>query len=123
MNQHAYTLLIFWDSDCGHCKQEIPEIKAAYDSIKTLGVQVVSIAIDTDEKNFKAFAAKNCHTEWITGWDPYVQSAFRKEYNTSSTPKLYLINNSTKQIKAKNLKVADLYGYISYLIKMEANKN
>ncbi len=28
-----YTILIFWDVDCGHCQKEIPVLKEVYDEL------------------------------------------------------------------------------------------
>ena len=48
-----FTLLIFWNDDCGHCKKEIPKYKKLYDSIKKhtdieFEVYAVGTAIEND---------------------------------------------------------------------------
>jgi len=115
LNNAEYTILVFWNSDCGHCQKEIPHIKEKYDSLKTLGVQIVSISTEQTDSSFRAFAAKNCHPEWITGWDPNGTSAFRREYFINATPKVFIIDKKEQKIRAKNLPVDDLYGYIEFL--------
>lgn len=118
LDNAEYTFLVFWNSDCGHCQKEIPLINAAYDSLKTIGVQIVDISTEQTDSTFKAFVAQKCNPEWITGWDPYGNSAFRREYNIIATPRSFVIDRKTKQIKAKNLPTSDVYSYVEYLKRL-----
>lgn len=119
LDKAEYTILVFWNSDCGHCQHDIPLINAKYDSLKTLGAQVVSISTEQTDSTFRAFAAKNCNLNWITGWDPNGTSAFRREYFINATPKVFIIDRKEQKIRAKNLPIADLYGYLEFLKNKE----
>jgi peroxiredoxin len=119
LDKADYTILVFWNSDCGHCQKEIPIIKSKQDSLKAVGAQVVSISTEQTDSTFKKFAAQNCHAEWITGWDPYGQSTFRRNYNIVATPRVFIIDKKEKKIKAKGLPVSDLVGYIEFLKRKE----
>ncbi len=37
------TLIVFWEVWCPHCKREVPELKATYDSFKGKGLDVVGL--------------------------------------------------------------------------------
>jgi thiol-disulfide isomerase/thioredoxin len=117
LDNNAYTLLIFWNSDCGHCQKEIPLLKGIYDTLKNLDVQIVSISTEQTDSTFIKFAKENCHQNWIIGWDPNGTSAFRREYNVVTTPRIFIIDRNEKKIRAKNLPTIDVYSYIQFLIR------
>lgn len=119
LDKNDYTVLLFWNSDCGHCKKEVPILKSMYDSLKNIGTQVIAISSEQTDSTFKQFAKENCHQDWIVGWDPYGTSAFRREYNVVTTPRVFIIDKKEKKIRAKNLPTKDIYGYIEFLKKNE----
>lgn len=120
--KNKYTILVFWNSDCGHCQQEIPHLKQLYtDSLKQLGVRVFAVSTEQKEDTFKAFAAKNCSPEWITCADMRGVSAFRKEYDVITTPKLFLITKDFKII-AKNIPMKNLVDFIKFQDKVAEQK-
>jgi thiol-disulfide isomerase/thioredoxin len=119
LDKNRYTVLVFWNSDCGHCQKEIPLLKSVYDTLKNLDVLVVSISTEQTDTTFKKFVKANCHQDWVTGWDPNGTSAFRREYNVVTTPRIFIIDRKEKKLRAKNLPTNDIYGYIQFLIRNE----
>lgn len=112
--KNKFTLLIFWNSDCGHCQHEMPRLKTLYtDSLKALGVRVFAVSTEQTDSSFRAFAAKNCSPDWITGWDVRGVSAFRKEYDVIATPKVFLITPDYKII-AKNIPLDNIVDFIKF---------
>ncbi|MBK9328325.1 MAG: redoxin domain-containing protein [Sphingobacteriales bacterium] len=112
--RNKYTALVFWNSDCGHCQQEIPHLKQLYtDSLKAMGVRIFAVSTEQTDSSFRAFAAKNCSPDWITCADMRGVSAFRKEYDVITTPKLFLINKNFKII-AKNIPINNLVDFIKF---------
>lgn len=96
-----YTVLVFWDPDCGHCKKEMPVIKGFYDKVKTYGVEVYSACVEQDTKAWIKYINENDH-KWISVTDSWNISGFRKSYNINSTPQIFLLDKD-KKIIAKRL--------------------
>ena len=98
------TILYFWSSECGHCRQETPKLKALYDEYKDKGVQVVAITLELELDNWKKFIEKY-DLDWINGFESdYDRPNFQWFYYIPSTPKK-LILDANKNIIAKNLDV------------------
>ena len=105
-----YTVLVFWDPTCSHCKKEIPELGAYYDSVKTSGVEVFSVGIESDIELWKQFI-RDHKLKWINVSDLYNNTRFRDFYDIYSTPVIYLLD-SEKRIIAKRLDVPKLRDFI-----------
>lgn len=113
--KNKYTLLVFWNSDCGHCQHEIPVLKQLYtDSLKALGLRVFAVSTEQTDSSFRAFAAKNCAPDWITCADMRGVSAFRKEYDVIATPKVFIITQDYKII-AKNIPMHTIADFIKFM--------
>ncbi|SIR02921.1 Thioredoxin-like [Chryseobacterium sp. RU37D] len=54
VNGYEKTLLVFYESGCGHCEDLLRQLPENYESLKKKGIQIVSISADTDEKVFKS---------------------------------------------------------------------
>lgn len=109
-----FTMLVFWNSDCGHCQHEIPLLKEKYeDSLRTFDFQVVDISTEQTDSTFRKFIRKNVSAAWTTGWDPYGQSAFRHDYDVINTPKIFIIDRK-RFIMGKGVGVSDLYKFLEF---------
>jgi thiol-disulfide isomerase/thioredoxin len=98
-----YTVLVFWDPTCSHCKVEVPELHHIYDSLKTKGVsiEVFAVGIESDPELWKKFIRDN-KLNWINVTDPANQTRFRDFYDIYSTPVIFLLDEE-KRIIAKRL--------------------
>jgi len=97
-----YTVLVFWDPTCSHCKIEIPKLVHYYDSVKTKkSISVFAVGIESDMDVWKKYVHDN-NLDWINVSDLYNQTNFRSYYDIYSTPVIYLLDER-KRIIAKRL--------------------
>lgn len=116
----AYTILIFWDPECGHCKKELPKIAEYYQTVKDKDVIVYAVSSDHNEawKKFirenkldfinvavpkEVFIDQKKATEYINkGYTDLNSLNYSNTYDVYSTPQIYLLNKD-KEIMAKKL--------------------
>jgi len=53
VKQNKVTLVDFWASWCGPCRQEMPNVKAAYEKYGAKGFGIVGVSLDRDEESWK----------------------------------------------------------------------
>lgn len=109
-----FTVVTFWDPNCGHCKEEIPRMDSLYKAKwKKYGVAIYSVNIYENEiPAWKKFLKeKSISKEWIQAYETKeaktaVEKAgkpnFRQLYDIFKTPTVYLLDKD-KHIIAKQL--------------------
>ncbi len=105
-----FTVLIFWEPDCGHCKEALPKLKTFYEKARNESVEVFAICTTSDKDKWSKYIEENKLT-WINGWDPQRKSHFDYYYNVQSTPLIYILDKN-KKIIAKKIGVEDLAPFI-----------
>jgi thiol-disulfide isomerase/thioredoxin len=109
--QKEFTILYFWEPDCGHCQEATPKLKEYYDKVKDEGIEVFAVCTTSDKPAWKKYIEENGLT-WINGWDPDRTSHFDYFYDVQSTPMVYILDRN-KKIIAKKLSVDDIPSFIS----------
>ena len=116
----AFTILYFWEADCGHCQKATPALYEAYTRLKDKGVQVLSVhvinSIEGKEK-WVDFVNENHLLGWVNCWSPY-SNDFRTLYNLQSYPQLFVLDRD-KLIVAKRLTPEQAEQIINNLIEIE----
>ncbi len=97
-----YTILVFWDPDCGHCKKDVPKLHDLYEKYWKKGVEVFAVYTQVDLKKWTKFIEDKGLTDWVNVYDPYNFSNFRSKYNVVSTPLIYILDKD-KKIIAKRI--------------------
>lgn len=118
-----YTVVVFWDHGCGHCKKEIPKLLEQYNTkLKAKGVQVYAIETEDKPDEWKKFI-KEYKLNWINVLekDDYKRAVTKKIYDIYSTPVIYLLDEN-KIIKAKRIDSEQLDGIIDALEKEKQKK-
>ena len=108
--EKEFTILYFWEPDCGFCKESTPKLKAFYDKAKSQGIEVFSVCTTSDKAKWKKYIEDN-QLDWINGWDPDRRTNFGFYYNIESTPMIYILDRN-KVIIAKKLSVDDIPSFI-----------
>lgn len=112
-----YTVLLFWDHGCGHCKKEVPKVAEIYKKMKEKGVEVLAIETEDKPEDWKKFIREN-KLNWINVHEPdnYRRAVTKKIYDIYSTPVVYLLDEN-KIIKAKRIDSEQLGDFINELEK------
>jgi len=120
----SYTILYFWEADCGHCQKATPTLLEVHSRLKEKGVEVISVhAINTIEGKEEWIDFVNEHRlyDWINCWSPY-SNEFRILYNLQSYPQLFVLDHE-KKIVAKRITPEQAEQIINNLIQIESKNN
>ncbi len=114
-----FTILYFWEPDCGHCKVATPKLKEYYDKNRMSGIEVFAVNTRHEREEWEKYIRENGLT-WINGWDPGRVSRFDLLYNVEATPLVYILDRE-KTIIAKRLSVDDIPSFIESYRKYMGN--
>ncbi len=101
-----YTVLIFWDPDCGVCRREMPKLKKLYEKYKQDSVEVYAVYVNVERDKWIKYIREH-QLDWINVEDVEMKHPFRYYYYIKGTPKIYLLDRN-KRIIAKNITVEQL---------------
>lgn len=120
-----YTLLVIWESTCGHCKKEVPKLHELYKKYKDKGLVVYAIGNELENDKWVKFVEEN-NLDWINVSDtPEIMKQdsaskliyggittlkslnYRTTWDVNSTPKVFLMDKDMKII-AKQLSTEQL---------------
>jgi thiol-disulfide isomerase/thioredoxin len=105
-----FTILYFWEPNCGFCKEVTPKLKTYYEKAKDEGIEVFAICTIDDKSLWSKYIEEHGLT-WINGWDPERLTHFDFYYNVQTTPMIYILDRD-KTIIAKKLSVDDIPSFI-----------
>ena len=124
-NRGKYTLLVIWESTCGHCKKEVPKLHELYKKYKDKGLVVYAIGNELENDKWVKFVEEN-KLDWINVSDtPEIMKQdsaskliyggittlkslnYRTTWDVNSTPKVFLMDKDMKII-AKQLSAEQL---------------
>jgi peroxiredoxin len=115
-----YTILYFWDPDCGHCQKITPKLKESYDKIKSKGVQVFAVCTEVEIDKWKKFIREK-DLNWINVADPELHNNFRHDFDITTTPQIFLLDEN-KNIIAKKIEVDTMNDILEKKFEEEKKK-
>jgi peroxiredoxin len=114
-SKNKYTLVDFWASWCGPCRQENPNVVAVFKEFKNKGFSVFGVSLDKSKENWLKAIEKDGltwqHVSDLAYWD----NAAAALYAVNSIPSNLLVDSQGKII-AKNLRGEDLKAKIKELL-------
>jgi thiol-disulfide isomerase/thioredoxin len=111
--QAKYTVLFFWDPDCGHCKKATPKLLEFHEKFNSQGVEIFGICTKLVEKDddgkWTTEGMKECwdYTEekgtniWLNTVDSYHRSRYKTVYDIRTTPQIYVLDKDKKILLKK----------------------
>ena len=109
--QAAYTVVVFWDPTCGHCKEEIPRIDSVYRaSWKAKNVKIYAVLSEEQQPEWRKYINEHHIADWINVYETKETAdavkasqrpGFRQLYDVISTPTLYLLDKEKRIIGKK----------------------
>lgn len=108
--EKEFTVLYFWEPDCGHCQTATPQLKEFYNKPKNYTLEVFAVCTTAEKEKWTKYIEDNKLT-WINGWDPQRSSHFDYYYNVQSTPLVYILDKN-KKIIAKKIAVDEIESFI-----------
>lgn len=101
-----YTILYFWQFDCGSCKKSTPIMKEFYAKWKDKGVEIFSICTKQGEiDKCWDYIDETEIGDWLHATDRYMR--FYKDYDIKSTPTIFVLDEN-KEIVSKRLAAEQL---------------
>jgi thiol-disulfide isomerase/thioredoxin len=115
-----YTVVVYWDVDCGHCQKEIPKLKEIYDKLKAEGksVEVYSVYTHFEVDKWKKFI-KEHKLNWVNVYNGVHLIDLKVKFDIYSTPRIFLLDKN-KVIKAKQISAEQVEDLINALSKIKS---
>jgi peroxiredoxin len=115
ISKNSYTLIDFWAAWCGPCRQENPNVLAAFGRFRSKGFSVFGVSLDQDHDRWVK-AISDDKLTWTHVSDlKYWQNAAARMYVVSSIPANFLVDKNGKII-ARNLRGEDLVKKLEELL-------
>lgn len=107
-----YTILFFWDSQCGHCQQETPKLYEWWLKNRSKGIQVYAASIERKDDEWMKFIRSKNIRQWLNVRDSKTHTDFKVTYDIYATPVLYVLDKN-KIIIAKRIGYENLDDFLT----------
>jgi thiol-disulfide isomerase/thioredoxin len=104
-----YTLLIFFEGDCSHCKEVMPHFYEVFNKYASKGLKSVIVHNNNTPEGkvlWCDYINQNKMYNWVNCWSPY-SNQYKDLYNIVSTPTVYLLNKGVIELKNIDFKTLD----------------
>lgn len=116
ISRNKITVIDFWASWCGPCRNEMPHMVALYDKYSTKGLGIVGISLDNKQKDWET-ATKSLGVKWpqmsdLQGWN----NAAARMFNIRSIPQVIIVDQQGTILK-KGLRGEALEEFVADRLK------
>ena len=112
------TLIDFWASWCGPCRQENPNVVALYNAFHSKGLNIISVSLDENAEEWKKAIAKD-KLSWIHVSNlKKMKDSIALQYGVTQIPTTFLLDAKGKVI-AVDLRGDNLKAKINELISVK----
>ncbi len=108
-----YTVMFFYDPECGHCREAAPKFKTFADANKGKGINFVAVAVAKSPVEWKKFIREFKTYNWINGYDFTSRINYRDQFDVSTTPTVYVLDKD-KKIIARRLPSEQVEDFIQF---------
>ncbi len=109
-----YTLLLFYDPDCSHCKETIQQLRDTPQLVQAFSeLQLKVVAIDPwgDRSKWKNYQSELSY-EWINGFDSEGKILASNLYDLKASPTIYLLDEN-KRVLLKDTYLQQVIQYFT----------
>lgn len=98
------TLIDFWASWCGPCREENPTVVALYNELHSKGLNIISVSLDKDASKWKEAIAKDQLTWTQVSNLKEMKDPIALQYGVTQIPTTFVLDAAGKVV------AIDLYG-------------
>ncbi|MDO4160229.1 MAG: TlpA disulfide reductase family protein [Prevotellaceae bacterium] len=114
--KHKITVIDFWASWCGPCRQEMPNLVSLYDKYKDKGLGIIGISLDENRSDWEK-AVKSMNMTWVqlselNGWD----NSVARTYGIQAIPFTIIVDQNGNLAQA-GLRGEELATYIENMLR------
>ena len=110
--KNKYTIIYFYDPDCGHCKKETPKLKK-FTEDTSLDIGVFAVSADTSMAKMRTYIKDMGLEPWTTVNGPRTYTKhYQKLYDAFTTPTIYVLDEK-KKIIGKKIPAERLQDFLS----------
>ena len=118
--KHKVTIIDFWASWCGPCRQEMPSLVKTYDEYKDKGLGIIGVSLDEDKEQWIG-AVSAMGMTWtqlsdLQGW----HNSAAQMYGIQAIPFTIIVDNEGK-VLAAGLRGEELTAFIAQQLNAEDN--
>lgn len=120
-----YTIMIFWDPTCGHCREVMPKLAKLYEANKQKGWKVIALSSGDKKKEWYEYLKEHPETKGFTHLirgevlsQKYSDNLYA--YYVFASPTIFIVD-ANKKIIANRIDVDKIEEFLDHMTKM-ANK-
>ncbi len=112
IKKHKVTIIDFWASWCGPCREEMPAMMTLYEKYKDQGLGILGVSLDNDQeawqKAISMFKLPWAQMSDLKGWE----SAAAQQFNVTSIPHTMVVDAQGKILR-RGLRGQELEDFIA----------